>query len=583
MLSSLSHRSTILIVALSAGLCPRAFGQIEIYNTHYFSSNGQTLYATTTTTGSFSMVVGCSGYIHNYYASASMTGPNGAKSTGGGLQGSGSVSACGTGTATSTAQIATGGGGAYYIDSSESADCSYYGEFLDTGQGPDETIDGPIIGGISDYAVNRDYEYVDTSGYISIYGDWLAAGGTDMDPQIDVDDPTHIQLGTPTYVQDGQINVPFTITAGVASGGGSPHNITVTTDYGTSNPGQLYVYDQTPSIQSVSQTPWTEGTTYSGVTITGSNFGTVCSVAISGAGNTTFSVTSCTNTSVQGNVTVDPNATGSSSSVNATLSLTSGGYGQGFQSAPGGSSQAPNYSVEVLAAAPTITSVTLNPNVVGSTSATMTINGKNLSGGTPYLPSGFTITENNNSGGSQMVLTVNIALTASYGTNCCNVSIQAPTSKSSKAFSFTVDGPGSMMVTADTTGLCPGCTTTVKRFVTYEIKNISGTVSTGTYPICETPTDGPWSCTQTQPTLNYNKCNVDPGTYTGTFTDGWSLSQDGLTPVGCGFTITDEWLFNPGGASVQWAIGHLSGYIHTNSVEINGNTTAMAPGTVINP
>jgi hypothetical protein len=81
-------------------------------------------------------------------------------------------------------------------------------------------------------------------------------------------------------------------------------------------------------------------------------------VAISGAGSTTFSVTGgCTNTSVQGTVTVDPNATGSSPSVNATLTLTSGGYGQGFQSAPGGSPQAPFPGVEVLAAPAAITAI----------------------------------------------------------------------------------------------------------------------------------------------------------------------------------------------------------------------------------
>lgn len=488
--------------------------------------------------------------------------------------------------------------GAYYASSSETADCSYYGEFLDANQPPEQEIGAPVInpGGVTDALdTSMGWEYVDTSGYISIWGLWLDADKTDMNPQVTVDDPTHIQLGTPSYVSDGQINVPFTITAGVATGGGSPHNITVTTTYGTSEPpDELYIYDATPAIQSVSQTPWTAGSTYSGVTISGSNFGTICpSVAISGAGATTFTVTTgtCTNSSVQGTVRVDPNATGSSPSVNATLTLTSGGYGQGFQSAPGGSSQAPFPGVEVLAAAPTITRVTLSPNVVGSNGATMTINGTGLSGATPYLPSGFSITKTSGSS-TQMTLTVNIALSVSYGTNCCYASVQSAAGKSSGSAVFTVDGPGYLVVTGSSMGHCGGCSTTVKLLETYQIMNgVSKTAFSTTVPVCETPVLSNWSCSQAQSGMTYNRCNVNPGTATGgAFTDGWGLTSDTYTPVGCGYPtsggsqgITDEWLFNPAGATVQWKMGNLYGYILTNSVSINGYVDGMPVGTLIEP
>ncbi|MGO4883234.1 MAG: hypothetical protein ACLP59_20800 [Bryobacteraceae bacterium] len=271
-------RAILPAIFICACAVPKAPAQVNIYISHYFSSDGRTLYQTVTTEGTFSMVVGCSGYTHNYYATANLTGPKGATGTGSGTVGSGSVNACGTGTATSTAQISTLVDGAYYASSNETGDCSYYGQFLCANQGPTEEIDAPVIntGGVTDASnTSHDYEYVDTSGTISIWGLWLDACGTDPSPEITVDDPSHIQLGSPSFVGDQQLNVPFTITSGVATGGQSPHNITVTTPYGTSNPGELYVYDETPVITGVSQTNFIVDDSYA-VTISGQHLGTNC-------------------------------------------------------------------------------------------------------------------------------------------------------------------------------------------------------------------------------------------------------------------------------------------------------------------
>ncbi len=330
MIHGVTRRWTYLIAALCACFGARASAQVNIYMTHYFSSDGRTLYATTATTGTFQMQGSCSGYTHDYWASAGLTGPNGATGAGGGNYSSGWAPACGTGTSTSTAYISTVVDGAYYASQSSSADCSYAGQLYSDNPPPQQEIDTPVInmGGVVDNTTGNPHVYVGASGYLAIYGLWLTADGQDPNPAVSADDP-NIQLGAPSYATDDQINVPYTIKPGAATGG---HAIYVTTTLGQCNPGSLGVYDQTPVITSIAPGSFQAGDSYS-VTISGSHFGTVCpTVAISGAGNSSFGVTGgCSDTSVAGTATFDVNATGPT----ATVTLTSKGYGNGFLPAPG--------------------------------------------------------------------------------------------------------------------------------------------------------------------------------------------------------------------------------------------------------
>jgi hypothetical protein len=93
-------------------------------------------------------------------------------------------------------------------------------------------------GGVVDASTSQPYVYVNTSGTLSIYGLWLDADGNDLHPVISVDDSANIQLATPNYVGDQQINVPYTITTGATPGS---HSLRVSTMYGQSNPGTFKV------------------------------------------------------------------------------------------------------------------------------------------------------------------------------------------------------------------------------------------------------------------------------------------------------------------------------------------------------
>lgn len=70
----------------------------------------------------------------------------------------------------------------------------------------------------------------------------------------------------------------------------------------------------------------------------------------------------------------------------------------------------------------------------------------------------------------------------------------------------------------------------------------------------------------------------------GVFIDQWSLLKDGFTPAGCGWNSNNHWTWCPTGHS----IGHLQGYLHTNSVSIHGSvmppqSNQMPNGLIINP
>jgi hypothetical protein len=139
-----------------------------------------------------------------------------------------------------------------------------------------------------------------------------------------------------------------------------------------------------------------------------------------------------------------------------------------------------------------------------------------------------------------------------------------------------------MSVVADQLRKCSGCTTTVQRLVTYQVKNFSNS-NVGAIPIGETAAESGWNCNQSDPGTSTSPCSAGYQTNSnGQFTDGWSLASDGYTPTGCGDNVDDHWLWCPAGTS----IGHLKGYLHTNAVSINGvvnSPNQFAVGTVINP
>ena len=134
-------------------------------------------------------------------------------------------------------------------------------------------------------------------------------------------------------------------------------DLTLTTDFGTSNAAQFTIGDPTPSISSVTPPTWNAGATTS-FTISGAGFGTNpaititggnisgCSEVIIGTPTTSCSITSATDTNghatIQATVTVPANAPNGT----ATIQVQSNGYGgSGFlQGTPGQPSQSLPYA-----------------------------------------------------------------------------------------------------------------------------------------------------------------------------------------------------------------------------------------------
>jgi hypothetical protein len=147
--------------------------------------------------------------------------------------------------------------------------------------------------------------------------------------------------------------------------------------------------------------------------------------------------------------------------------------------------------------------------------------------------------------------------------------------------------PAYMVVEDEEVETCDGCYTTVARYTTYGVK-YSDNTSVGVIPICESPTVSTSTCTP-QRGLSYNKCGSDNASTdeTGSFTDEWTVGTDSVTPAGCGFNVTDHWQWYQS-ATQQITFGTLTGFVHTNSIKINGYTVppqsgGMPTGFKINP
>jgi hypothetical protein len=235
------------------------------------------------------------------------------------------------------------------------------------------------------------------------------------------------------------------------------------------------------------------------------------------------------------------------------------------------------------------------------TSGTITINGAGFAGTpdpgvtpTVNLPPGFTYTLQSSTDTS-IVVNVSISYDATIGPNSISVTAYYGTIHvpyTTPSVSFLVDGPNYLVVVNDNTIFCPGCATTVQRDVKYQVMNASGSKA-GSVLICEAPTwpskplPGSWSCMQTE-NHGISNCGAPGSTFPdGTFTDSWTMTSDIYTPVGCGFDTTDRWMWvaTTVPTTKTKTICTLNGFIHTDSVSINGvlSPQKIATGTVCLP
>ncbi|HKX29515.1 MAG TPA: IPT/TIG domain-containing protein [Blastocatellia bacterium] len=168
------------------------------------------------------------------------------------------------------------------------------------------SVSPPAIEGIQPEAVVRG-----NSGYLALYGSYmlgttsaqLNGGGASMGP---------------VYVSDGQVNLSFTIDSNTSTG---TRGLTLTNEFGTSNPDDLVVGDPTPRITGISPSSWEVGTQKE-VVITGTGFGTKPTVNITGTG-ISVTIISASDSQIRCQFTIDAAAPEGSRTVTAI----SNGYG----------------------------------------------------------------------------------------------------------------------------------------------------------------------------------------------------------------------------------------------------------------
>lgn len=142
--------------------------------------------------------------------------------------------------------------------------------------------------------------------------------------------------------------------------------------------------------------------------------------------------------------------------------------------------------------------------------------------------------------------------------------------------------PTYMKILTDTTVKCNGCNSTVLRKFTYQVmvgagEPWSGPTGTGG-AMCETNTVTNWNCTQSAVVATSACSNpqlfvwTDPNGNMPGF-DGWSLNSDSFTPVGCGYNTADTWNALAGS---QVAVGKMTGYLHTDSISVNGDASTLS-------
>ena len=225
-----------------------------------------------------------------------------------------------------------------------------------------------------------------------------------------------------------------------------------------------------------------------------------------------------------------------------------------------------------VTAKPVINPTDLGMAMIGSNSVQITINGSGFgSSPTINLPPGFTRNSQMNNSDSQIIVSVNIAFSATIGRNNLSVTTAAGTSNNG---TFTVDGPAQMVVQDDrVVPLDNYSGGTQARQVLYQVQNFSSSAAAG-IPIGENfmHANDTTACNQVViPIVTHCDGSVLTGT-DGKFLDDWAL-LDRLTPAGCGITITDHWQWCgplPSDPSSPVPFGTLTGFSHTDRISING-------------
>jgi hypothetical protein len=141
---------------------------------------------------------------------------------------------------------------------------------------------------------------------------------------------------------------------------------------------------------------------------------------------------------------------------------------------------------------------------------------------------------------------------------------------------ISVSTPNSMYPSDDETIPCSSCNNTPLRLITYQVLKADGSTAPN-IQLQEALTRNPtWTCTNKgDPGIITAVCTINHTLSDGTFTDGWSLSNDGFTPTGCGYGVAPDywqWCSTPSPTT----LGALGGYVHTDAVCVNGVKSTLS-------
>jgi hypothetical protein len=337
-----SVKSILVIILLMSACAWTASAQCATAYSNTASDGAGNVHAWTVLTDNYTNLgSGCApplwvtyGFRHTYSTSVTITSPSHRTTT---ATGSGSqLGGSGVGTVRTDAFLAVGGEVGTFTESGyDSIICSVAGAFFSAPWSSSWTPPPPLVSGVGDNATGSNTIYVDTSGYLAIYGSVLTAWGETPIPTVHSDDNA-IPLSL-SWASDNQLNVSYTVGTSARTG---QHYLTVTTEAGTSNTGSYMVYDPSPVI--ISNSDWQAGTTTT-ITISGSGFGTVSPTVTISDGLATFTQISASDTVILGTVTIPAADPGGA----YNLTVTSNGYGNGFQGALGQTRVSPSKPVSV--------------------------------------------------------------------------------------------------------------------------------------------------------------------------------------------------------------------------------------------
>jgi hypothetical protein len=182
-------------------------------------------------------------------------------------------------------------------------------------------------------SINPVSAQVGTSGQLVVNGFALF---DQFDFSVGVSNIPGVTFSANSFNPDGtEIVLNYAIATNASTG---DQNFFLETRFGRSNTLIFRIDDPTPVVTSVTPSQWDAGTQTS-ITVVGRFFGTCPTLDISGPGVTGSSVSSFSDTQIQGTVTIDPASAGGT----ATVNVTSDGYTcSGFVGNPGQPSKGSN-------------------------------------------------------------------------------------------------------------------------------------------------------------------------------------------------------------------------------------------------